>query len=775
MNKLQRAAPILTLFTITYGIIWWFFGKFFTDPNGWMFGRSGDGLKNYFNPTHYIKYGEGHWTHAITYPYGEHLLFTDSFFCLTYFLNLVDNHIFPIHEYTVGIINFFLIFSIGFCALFVYLILRYYKLPTWYSVISALIICFLSPQIGRFIAHYSLSLPVFFPMVWYFLLRFLENTNRLKWGTLIALTIMFFGFLHPYYLPLGVLFLFTYAGVYSLQHLFSLKQHIPQIISIFAIGLIPFVIYTIYMIFTDPVTDRHPSPYGMFTYNTTFEGVFMPYRNPVKGFLDNFFFIKRAKTMEGYSYVGFIGFICLLLTAVRLLTKVGKGKIKSAFQLLINKQLVGFLWTGFLLFFLAMGTPFIYLDFLLEWIPTLKQFRSLGRFAWVLYYTFTVYTAYYFYLVYKSLAIRGAKAIGMWMLFFVFFFWGLEAFLHTKYYTEKVHIQGMRNTIFTSENTFYSEVLEENGFSPSDFQAILGFPYVNNGSEKFYIVRSGVSLLEMMRCSYDTGIPLATFESPRTSISNAIDLVQLLSSEYIEKRILKNLNDKPILLIERKQKEKPHKDGARLLKKAELFYEDKKVKLYKAPLSVFNTNHNEVREKYDHLKDHLYKGNDYLSSVYSPSIIINRFEDSPYDISMRGDGALHSGEEQRVTLYEDKIKYDSTTVWMEVSLWMYIDKNFASFPKLYYEEYDQKGKMVQQHVYNPKLNTEVYEDWAKATIYFKQYHVENKVLLYVREEQPLSKNHIGDDLLIRPANIDVYYDVKPDGSFVINNYTIPPK
>ncbi len=775
MNKLQKAAPILTLLTITYGLIWLSFDKFLTNPNGWMFGRSGDGLKNYFNPTHYVKFGEGYWTKAITYPYGEHLLFTDSHFLLTYLLNLIDNYIYPIHDYTIGIINFFLVFSIGFCALFVYLILRYYKLPTWYSVISALIICFLSPQIGRFIAHYSLSLPVFFPMIWYFFLRFLENTNRFKWGSLIVLSILFFGFLHPYYIPLAVLFLFTYAFVFSLQHLLTIKQHIPQIISILILGIIPYLVFTVFMILTDPVTDRHPSPYGMFNYNTTFEGVFMPYRNPVKGFLDNFFFIKPAKTMEGYSYVGFIGFICLILTAVRMLMKLGRGKIKSSLQLVRNKQLVGFVWTGFLLFILAMGTPFEYFGFLLDLIPTLKQFRSLGRFAWVLYYCFTVYTAYYFYLIYKSLAIRGAKMIGLWMLFFVFLFWGLEAFLHTKYYTQKLHKQAMGNRIFTSQNTFYSDVLEKNGFAPSDFQAVLGFPYVNNGSEKFYIVRSGQALFEMMRCSYDTGIPLATFESPRTSISHAIDLVQLISSEYIEKRVLKNLNNKPFLFIERKQTKKIHKDGKRLLKKADLFYEDEKVKLYKAPMSVFDTNHEKMREEYNQIKDSLYIGKNFLSSKYSPSINVNRFENSPYSVHLRGEGALHSGEEQRVNLYDDKISYDSIPIWMELSLWIYIDKNYASFPKLYYEEYDQEGKMVQQHVYNPKGNTEVYEDWAKATIYFKQYDINNKVLVYVREEQVLAKNHIGDDLLIRPTVIDVYFDLKPDGSFVINNYTIPAK
>jgi len=689
-----------------------FFGEVFIHPNGYLFGVSGDGIKNYFNPCYYMRHDSGVMTTAFTYPYGELALFTDAHFSYVYLLNLIDDHLFEINNYTVAFINLAIMWSNVFCALFLFLILRHFKLPGIYSVIFALIITFLSPQLERIIAHYSLTWTFFVPMIWYFQIRLMDGKRPFIWSALLVLSLTFFGFLHPYYLPAGVFFIGLSGALYTLVNIRSLSTKYKTVISMFIAAILPFLFFSAFVAINDQVTDRHLSPYGMFVYNTKFEGAFMPHFGPLYTFLDQLFVIKTTKTAEGHSYIGIIGVLVLGCTAIRLLwnlTKRKRGTVKRTF---VNRQLGIAVVAAGLMFYLATGNLFLHFDFLLDWIPRLRQFRSLGRFAWILYYVFAVYCAFYLYLLFRTLSIRGFKPVAWILVVALGSLWAFESYIHARHYISRPNKS--LNKIFWNDANLFTKSLEQSGYKPDDFQAIIGFPYMNNGTEKFYVYRKGQAHMEMMKCSYETGLPIATFHSPRTSISQGSKLVQLLSSDYIKKEVLEEMNTKPILLLEGNGS--VWNDGRKLLNKAEKIFSNDWYILYKADLKTFDTNHREQTDKFNSIKKDLIQQKDFWTSKPTKAVTLIRYPVRDSSLIFRGHGIYQSGLEQSTVVFEDKIQFDSIPEFLEISSWMYLDRNHASIPALVYEELDTFNNVIVKKDIYPKLHTEVFDKFLNLKV-----------------------------------------------------------
>lgn len=769
---MKRIASYLPIFAVTFVallLVGWFYGDALLHPNKYLFGKAGDGIKNYYNPCYYMKHDTGVRTTAFTYPYGEVALFTDSHFSMVYLLNLIDDHVAEINQYTVGFINLAMMLSSVLCALFLFLIFRFFKLPDWYALIFALIIAFLSPQLERLTAHFSLAWSFFIPMIWYFLLRLQEWKRPLLWWLMLVFSVLFFGFLHPYYLPAGMFFMLAFAGVYFLQEILSLNQHYKQIISVLTAAILPFIVFSIFIAINDPVTDRHEAPYGMFAYNTKFEGAFMPNGGPLFNFLNRIFVITPTKDFEGHAYIGIIGILALIFTALRLIWNLIK-KRWSFKRLFVNQTLGISVIASGLLFYLATGSLFRHFEFLLELIPRLRQFRSLGRFAWVLYYCFGVYAAYLLYLCYRSLSIRGWRPVGLVLLLGLGGGWALESFLHANYFIGQATKNQYTNDVFFKDQNFFTKALATTNYKPEDFQALIGFPYINNGTEKLYIYRHGNAPLDMMKCAYETGIPLATFHSPRTSIKQGTQLAQLVSSPFIKKEILSDFNDKPLLLIE--SSGDIWHDGRRLLDKAEKIYDIEGIKLYKADLSIFQTNHQQVTEQFNKTKHSFIKHKNFWTSKPTNAVTLIRYPVSDSTINFRSKGIYQSGESQEQVVFENQIDFDGMAEFIEISAWLYMDKQQSSLPVLQYEEFDNDGNVVQFQAYSSKQNTEVMTNFARATLYLKPKNASNRVRITIKTENNSTKNIGFADVLIRPSNLDVFFDIKADSTFVFNNYNI---
>tara|TARA_B110001450_G_scaffold44787_1_gene41332 strand:- start:394 stop:1215 length:822 start_codon:yes stop_codon:yes gene_type:complete len=197
----------------------------------------------------------------------------------------------------------------------------------------------------------------------------------------------------------------------------------------------------------------------------------------------------------------------------------------------------------------------------------------------------------------------------------------------------------------------------------SDYQAIVPIPfyykYISLNSYKSTLRSEELS----MRLSYSTGLPLMSAILSRPSVIESKKILQLFISPNYNKPILKDLNEKPILLINTKG-EHTHLEN-KLLKKSQKIFNNKNFELYHLPIdSIFITTKNELEDfienkdssdkiidsKYfDPVKSNIYDGNwayneitfildhksDYIvlcskgENLYSDSIYIDELLISP--------------------------------------------------------------------------------------------------------------------------------------------------
>lgn len=763
--KFFKKNPVLILLLITTILICLFFGKIIIQPNTYIFSTVGDGVKNYYTAAYYIKYDNGTHFTGMNYPYGEHVVYTDNQPIISFVLNLIQNYLFAISHYTFGIFNILMIFSVLPCVLFLFLIFKHYLLPDFYAIIAAIIIGFLSPQFSRFAGHYGLSYMFYIPMIWYLLIRFIESNKPFLLSILLSFIISFFTFIHMYYLLLGSIFIMVFISVYYVQNIGSKKSRYLHLFWGFMAAIVPIFISRIFFLLTDTVTDRHQFPFGFFYYKASFESVFLPVYSPFIDVWNTFIKVSEAR-WEGYAYVGFVGLLVLIFSLIKLIKYIKAKDFKKILKPVLPGTLPAALWASFLILFFSMAIPFKWgLGFFVDWIPFLHQFRSLGRFAWIFYYVFTVYSAFYFYLIYRHFLLKGFKNAANTIIILILFSWAMDAYINVKVCRDLI-IQNNIADRFLNNN--YIHWLKEKGYTPDDFQAILPFPYFQEGSEKFYIVRSDQSVYEACKASYTTGLPIATGYLARTSISQSLKQVQLLSSQNIEKKILIDYkNKKPLLLIV--TNDSLDNREVDIVKKAQLICETESLNLYKLPLSALKPEFNKLRSYFNINKDSLFKGKNYLSTSSSNSIIIKNFDNEQAPESLFGKGALYK-KRGKLEIFNQTLFTNKDSITFEVSFWIKTVYETSHFPALYFKQYNESGKLIKEKKIMADSFRDVFRDWVRIAHQFTIYKPKTRIELYLNGKEILI-----DEFLLRPLNIHVFHRIENDGSMVfgMDNFFIP--
>src|SRR5690606_9822402 len=102
---------------------------------------------------------------------------------------------------------------------------------------------------------------------------------------------------------------------------------------------------------------------------------------------------------------------------------------------------------------------------------------------------FSVYSAFYFYLLYRHLSIRKLRQFGVSLLVIVLFIWAIDA--RTNLLREVKEIkQNDLGEYFSGNNNSYSNYLASANYYAEDFQAIIPLPYFMIGPEKFTLDQS---------------------------------------------------------------------------------------------------------------------------------------------------------------------------------------------------------------------------------------------------------------------------------------------
>lgn len=724
-------------------------------PNSYFIGNSTDGVRSYMAALYHIKHDTtyGHYQ-GMNYPYGDRVDFTDNMPILSNSIKFISQNIVDISPWTTGIWNVFLLFSILLCGVFLYLIFRELKLPLWYALLVSVGIAFLSPQLYRTFSHYGLAHPFVIPMMIYLLLRF-EQKPGIKGSLLIAGAILMTYGLHFYLFALAILMI----GFYWLMKLlssFTLDNFKKVMLHGSLQTVLPFALLLIFFVLNDPITDRPMKPYGFMAYKAYFLSVFFPINFHPGRILKTYLGPMEYISAEGWSYIGATAIGLVVAIVLRRLFKWRSSRLFDGAEEKYRPFMVHLFGSGFILLLFSFGLPISIegMEFLLNYIGPLKQFRSIGRFAWVFFYISNIIAFY--------LAFRWAKKIDRKVLRYAFLFLiigilGLESMVtlfkpnHPLY----PHPSG-RQQFKTADNPW----METTDWSK--YQAILPIPYFHIGSENIWITAEAPILPRSMWTSVQTGLPVISSFMGRTSLSQTLDFMAMVKEPYRPLAILEKMHpEKSILIfVHLANYEFKREKYDFLFEGLHPIYEDNATKLYELKPAIL---HQRIKAKaiaaheaFDTLN--LVQHKTYLSPDSLATVAYQSFDHHPTEKVYAGSGAFSGLPEVEHRLFEENIPGQKAEVPYICSVWAYVKEDLH--PKIWFniEEFDlTTWQGLWKRPY--RLDQEIVAidgDWALIELKFKLKRADTGVRISAINHSLFKKEMYLDELMMRPENSTIF-------------------
>lgn len=755
----KNLISLIFLLIIGSAIAYYLFEPVIKSPNSYLYSKGGDAVKSYFNFSWYLKYDEGMKHDGINYPYGDHLQYINSHPLYVNILKFIDRHVVELSHSGPGILNLTMILLLILALPFLFLILRKLALPVWYSLIVSLILLWLTPQFDRIHGHFEMVYAVFIPMYWYLLIRLDEGKKRWLRGSLLVLSGLVGGFTSAYFAAFFSIFLLAYLLVKLWVNRKGLKDFKKEGLILFFIAILPIVIVKGLVSLTDWVDDRPDNPWGFFIFHSNIWSIFLPNMSSLKAVLSDPQFLRYE--WEGKAYVGWPAtFYAVMIVLTLLFTLFGKdNKLKTV---LPNKELNVFLTAAFIVLLFSMCVPFKYgFGFLKDLIPPLKQFRALGRFSWIFYYVFTVYTAWIIYFYFRSLKRRGQSALAFALLILSLSYWSIDAGLNIRNSTRGLFNE---NDLLQSSSDSYQEMLFTAGVNPGEYQALLFLPFANTCGDKLLFHHGMAAFNQAMSLSYHTGIPLIQSFSPRLSFTHALSSIQMLADPPIEKTRLRDMNEKPLLIIQTHEK----------LREQEQWLADRSVELmrneqfilYEVRPDVFHNSYLSWRQHATEKKDSLTAVDKSLYSDVGKNLLIySDFDQStrPREV-FRGESAFYMKEgKERIISMKD---FDSLPEGeYDLSFWVYVDTRTDNMPEARLFSWNKNGKPVNTLKLNHREEHNVYNHWLRIDQRFYRYPDQDYALEIKGKYVSL------DELLLKPVNADVYSAGEAEFG-LFNNYPL---
>ncbi|MCK5692040.1 MAG: hypothetical protein KAI08_04300 [Bacteroidales bacterium] len=736
-----------------------FFGKVIVHPNSYLFSTSGDAVKSYYNFSYYLKYDSGIDHNGINYPYGDHLQYINSHPIHLQLIKFLDKNIYPLADHGAGILNLGMILSLLLALPFIYLVLRKFSLPPWYAAVVSLIILFLSPQVDRLGGHFEMVYAFFIPLYWYLLIRWQEAPRKIYWSLLLLVTALAGGFTSAYFAALLAIFPMAIVLVQLWNHRRVLKQYLPEGLHLLILALLPLIIIKGYVNLTDWVDDRPDNPWGFFIFHANVFSIFLPPNSVLKEVLSPI--VDLSYKWEGRAYVGLpatlLALSFLLIAILNIFSRTRPGW-KTYFP---NKKLNLYLAASFIVLIFSMCIPFNWgLRFLTELLPPLKQFRCLGRFSWIFYYVFTVFTATYLYYLYRLIRKKGYRLQAKTALLLILAFWGLEAMSRIQKSTSRIF---NKNEILKAETLDIVAILEESGKGAHEFQGIFFLPFANTSGDKLKFERGLDAFTEAMRCSYQTGIPIIQSFSPRLSLSQAMSSIQLLADSTIYKQRVDDMNQKPLLLVFTSQELNPQESA--LLSRAELLWTGNKLSLALLPVQAFNQGFDAWKELAGSLLDSLGdKGMHYIGAD-PEQVIYQDFEELSSERAFTGSGSLDL-KKGSLELFNQNLHECCSDEEVELSFWLYVDHRTNNMPGPVLWLWDENDKLIHKEKLNSREVHNVDGLWVRIS---KNLIPEPGV----RYQLTVAGKYITvDDLLLKPASARILVRHE-NGDYLFDNYRVP--
>lgn len=749
MKISQTMKGALALLLLMSACIYLRYEDFFRVANKMVIEQGGDGYKAYQAFIYHVKY-DSTYRHfqGMNYPYGEHAVPADTQPALSNTLKWIDAHLVDLSDYALGVFNFNMLFSILLCSFFLYLIFRRLDVPAWYSVLVAIAITFLAPQHMRMTGHFGLALPVAMPATLYFLMRFEEKRTIVN------------SFCMAFFLTVISLFHFYFFAIMgatiSLYFLFSyLHKRNKQLLSRYAAHygiqvVLPLLFFIWWMYWGDPVKDRTVLPWGFFHYNAKWEGIFTSLTQPHFQWIHEKVIHIREVDFEGKAYVGLVAALVFIGVFAGW---IGRGFRRAPVSFLPSRKIYlnSIFYASLVLLLFSFGLPFIIpgLEDLLLYSGPVRQFRSVGRFAWLFYFVMNIIA---FAWLYHKLAAKKWKW-AVWIPAFalmLFETWNFTRSIDVRLDEIPLGEPGKRFTDIP-------------GIKYSDYQAIMPLPYYNVGSDNFWWPLKYFAGNRSQTMSMQTGLPVTAAMLTRTSVSQTINQLQMMMEPYRRPKVIDDYPDHRPLLIVHDVSEAPEGETTwgYLLQESQLVYTDGTLRFFRLDLDIYDK---KIAQRKQEIVDTLAKDSTlfevkgFRSTQPKLNFIYDAMDGSPAANAYLGSGGYEGKMGDENLIFEGTIPEAKPGVYL-FSMWMFI--NHDLYPRtdfLVVESDPATGGMRKQYTAQSREVLKAIDNngWALMEFPFEVQAGDSKFKLTFNNANLRSDPIFVDELLIRPAGTDLY-------------------
>lgn len=729
----RNAASSLVVL-ITFLVLSLFYGPILLHPQSYILNDLGDGIKNYYcfewhvhNDNSMINYT------GSNYPYGENHGYTDGNPLLSNILRLLPG----LNNYSIAIFNLSLLLSFVFCSLLLFKIFKEFQVPDLYAIIASIGIAFLCPQVFRLSGHFTLSYGFCIPLLLYLLIKLENNPGKIRYTILISIATLCFLFIHPYIGMITTSFLLVYWIIKCLADVKRLRSNLLPLV---AHAILPLAIYFVYTRLTDTHSDRVAKPYGFFHSNASIETVFISTEKPFRHFLSQIYKIK-SQNYEGVAYVGIASVFFLFYM---LFTAIFKWKTTGNY-LREHPKAKPYLWmilSSVVLLLFSMGYPFkLNMNWILDYIPILQQFRIPGRFAWVFYFITTIGVTIFVSNYFIIRANKTLRLILCSLILLLFFFEGIP-------FNKNI----LKNTV--PKNIFEEKYVDEelktiiNLVREKEPQAIIPLPFFHIGTDYFNIPGTDKIIKTSLVTCYHSKIPLMANLTPRNSLTEAESLIQIISNDLIERQIKsKVVLDKSFVIIY--SKELLSEEEHTLLTKGKIVLETANYLVKEiTPEELFSTSISQKQNDFVKRRQSLFLNNGFLLSENS------YFNFSDFDSlkNKRYEGNA-MGINNVIKIVPGSLQKDKV---YEISFWYSTRDRLDLDNILSVEEVNNANDTIVLASKNIKSMINIWNRKILAKLSFKTEYPENKIIIRLKGISDREKIFYLDDLMIKGMDNDVY-------------------
>ncbi|MBE9467023.1 MAG: hypothetical protein IMY72_01725 [Bacteroidetes bacterium] len=748
-NNIAKNVSVLAVSTILLIV---FFGNILKSPNNVFFAKGGDGLKSTFGSYYHLQYDSTYWhTNCMNYPLGESVFFTGNQPVIINVLKVLQTFGIDASNNLTAILNVWLLLSMVLGAFFMYLLLKKLNLPWIYALIVANIIIFMSPQLGRLGGHFNLAYLYLIPLFLYLLKLFYDKPSY-KISFLIAILSFVALFTHAYFLAFYSFWLFFLLIYYY----FNEKENPASIIKLilfFTIQIIlPFIIFS--LLTNSYPSDRCVFPWGFFQTRAFPESVFLPIGKPYGKFL-HFSYLK----WEGMAYVGLVSTIVFLFIVYKYF-KFKKNNILRCYKLTDNNFLNALFIGAFLALLVSFAYPFEWgLEWMLKYTGPFRQFRAIGRFSWLFYYTINIISFYLIWNYYK----KNKNTLSKLILVVALLWSGYDTWLNVKDKESSinhrfVHLEDINNKL--PENRWI------NNINIKEYQAILTFPFFHIGSEVYWIDSQGEAVKNTFIVSWKTGLPIIPVMLSRTSLSQTMNTLALYFEPLEKYSILNKYNNKNILLL-KENNTKLNNNENRFVNYALMIDSNKYYSVYKLPVDSIKKLNSDYRNRLiDTANDpSLFRKDNFLVSDTNMSFIYYSHENVLPDYKHLF--YLKGHAKKTNCIIETNLFDDTDTI--TISFWMKnLNKDLIPRSELRLKAQDKDGNWRQ--IFGTTIFRMVKfvskDGWGLVEFDYKPQKNNERIRIEVLNKLVVSGEFGFDDILIKKTHTDIYY--KTD-SFVYKN------